>query len=225
MPEPTVLRSPGGTEVRVSDESPHISIRSLVGIGITVDGGRIRITSPGCSIEVDGATITATLDAQRRAVLNRIRTIASNTSLVRQGRHDQAQAYYLRALEADPANAAAQAGLINGRGYADAGASESRLKSALDAQPESSALLFALGNLYARQARWSEAQQAYFRAYAAEPDNADIIFNLAVALDHLRQAKLAAQYYQMALDAARGSGASTLFERDQARARIQELRP
>ena len=147
------------------------------------------------------------------------------TLAVRQGRHDQAQAYYLRALEADPANAAAQAGLINGRGYADASASESRLKGALDAQPESSALLFALGNLYARQARWSEAQQAYFRAYAAEPDNADIIFNLAVALDHLRQAKLAAQYYQMALDAARGSGASTLFERDQARARLQELRP
>jgi tetratricopeptide (TPR) repeat protein len=147
------------------------------------------------------------------------------TLAVRQGRHDQAQAYYLRALEADPANAAAQAGLINGRGYADASASESRLKGALDAQPESSALLFALGNLYARQARWSEAQQAYFRAYAAEPDNADIIFNLAVALDHLRQTKLAAQYYQMALDAARGSGASTLFERDQARARLQELRP
>ena len=85
MPEPTVLRSPGGTEVRVSDESPHISIRSLVGIGITVDGGRIRITSPGCSIEVDGATITlsgaqVTVDAMiLNARMIRCDTIIANT--------------------------------------------------------------------------------------------------------------------------------------------------
>ena len=147
------------------------------------------------------------------------------TIATRQGRAEAAQDYYRRALEADPSDATAQAGLINARGQSDPQAAESRLKNALDAQPDSSALLFALGNLYARQARWSEAQQAYFRAYAAEPDNADIIFNLAVALDHLRQNRLAAQYYQMALSAARDGQRSVLFDRQQVSARIQELQP
>ncbi len=82
---------------------------------------------------------------------------------------------------------------------------------------------FALGNLYARQSRWSAAQQAYFRAYATEPDNADFIFNLAVSLDHLHQNKLAAQYYQMALSAAATRPGS--FDRNQVQTRILELQP
>ncbi|MEF8720666.1 MAG: tetratricopeptide repeat protein [Candidatus Accumulibacter necessarius] len=96
----------------------------------------------------------------------------------------------------------AQAALINLRSQSDTGPSESRLKTLLASQPDASALHFALGNLYARQGRWSEAQQAYFQAYALEPDNADYLFNVAVSLDHLRQNKLAAQYYRMALSAA-----------------------
>jgi tetratricopeptide (TPR) repeat protein len=47
-------------------------------------------------------------------------------------------------------------------------------------------------------ARWNDAQQAYFRAYSAEPDNPDILYNLAISLEHLRQNKLAAQYYAQA---------------------------
>lgn len=141
----------------------------------------------------------------------------------RQGQTELAQAYYQRALESDPNDATAQAGLINTRGQTDPGLSESRLKTALAGQPDSSALHFALGNLYARQARWSEAQQAYFRAYSGEPDNADFIFNLAVSLDHLRQYRLAAQYYQMALDVQ--STQNTSFDRNQAKARVLELKP
>jgi len=120
----------------------------------------------------------------------------------RQGQLERAQHFYLRVLEADPANVTAQAALINLRGQSDSGPSESRLKILLASQPESPSLHFALGNLYARQGRWSEAQQAYFQAYALEPDNADTLFNVAVSLDHLRQNKLAAQYYRMALNAA-----------------------
>jgi tetratricopeptide (TPR) repeat protein len=149
----------------------------------------------------------------------------------RQGQLELAQGYYLRALEADPSNATAQAGLINTRGQADPGLSESRLKGALASQPESSALHFALGNLYSRQSRWSEAQQAYFRAYSGEPDNADFIFNLAVSLDHLHQNRLAAEYYQRALNAERADESShdnsrrSSFDRNQARKRILELQP
>ena len=145
-------------------------------------------------------------------------TIAAN-----QGQSERAQVFFLHALESDPNDATAQAGVINTRGQASPGLSESRLKTALASQPESSALHFALGNLYARQSRWSEAQQAYFRAYATEPDNADFIFNLAVSLDHLHQNKLAAQYYQMALSAAATRLGS--FDRNQVQIRILELQP
>ena len=73
----------------------------------------------------------------------------------------------------------------------------------------------------ASQARWREAQQAYFRAYTAEPDNPDYQFNLAVALDQLRQPRLALQYYQSALAAAAARPAA--FDQAQATARVREL--
>ena len=144
----------------------------------------------------------------------------------RRGQNERAQALYQKALESDPHHPAAQAGVISTRGQADPGMSESRLKTALAAQPEAPALLFALGNLYARQQRWSEAQQTYFRAYAGEPDNADFIFNLAVSLDQLRQSRLAAQYYRMALEVSEAPGArAAAFDRQTTRQRLAELAP
>ena len=148
------------------------------------------------------------------------------TIAARRGDTGRAHSYYLLALESNPNDPTAQAGVIQTRGQSDPAQSESRLKTALSSQPDSPALLFALGNLYAREQRWGEAQQAYFRAYSTEPDNADFIFNLAVSLDQLHQDRLAAQYYQMALNAAdapRGSHAG--FDRSQVRKRIQELLP
>lgn len=147
------------------------------------------------------------------------------TVAARQGNTARAHSYYLLALESDPNDATAQAGVIQTRGQSDPAQSESKLKTALANQPDSPALLFALGNLYASEQRWGEAQQAYFRAYSTEPDNADFIFNLAVSLDQLHQDKLAAQYYQMALSAAEASSASRAvgFDRDQVQKRIQDL--
>jgi Flp pilus assembly protein TadD len=114
---------------------------------------------------------------------------------VRQGRHEQADLLYRRITEADPQDTVAMSALINNRSQIDPGAAESRLKSLSAAQPDLAAPQFALGNLYARQGRWNEAQQAYFRAYNAEQDNPDILYNLAISLEHMRQNKLAAQYY------------------------------
>ncbi|MGB5011473.1 MAG: tetratricopeptide repeat protein, partial [Candidatus Dechloromonas phosphoritropha] len=79
------------------------------------------------------------------------------------------------------------------------------------------------GNLYSRQNRWSEAQQVYFNAVAADPDNPDYLFNLAVSLDHLRQPKLAAQHYRLALDAAQRRPAA--FDSDRVQLRLAELQP
>jgi Tfp pilus assembly protein PilF len=140
---------------------------------------------------------------------------------LRQGQPEAAEDYYFRILEADPKDGAAQAGLIGLRGQVDPVQSESRLKNLLAGQPESPTLHFALGNLYARQGRWNDAQQAYFRAYTADSENPDYQFNLAVSLDQLRQPKLALQYYQGALAAAAQRPAA--FDRNQVAGRVSEL--
>jgi Tfp pilus assembly protein PilF len=142
---------------------------------------------------------------------------------VRQGRVDQAEWLYRQITEADPHDTVAMSALINMRAQIDPNAAESRLKSLSAAQPELAAPQFSLGNLYARHGRWNEAQQAYFRAYSAEPDNPDILYNLAISLEHLRQNKLAAQYYSQAIAAAQTRPAG--FDKTQVAARLQTLRP
>lgn len=143
------------------------------------------------------------------------------TLAVRRGQAASAAALYRQALEADPKDAYAQAGLINLTGLENPERSESRLKTLLAGQPGSAALNFALGNLHSRQARWNEAQQAYFRAYAAEPDNAEHLFNLAVSLDHLHQGQLAARYYQLAIGTPAVPGSA--FDKGQVNRRLLEL--
>jgi tetratricopeptide (TPR) repeat protein len=138
-----------------------------------------------------------------------------------EGRPDQAAALYRRVLEVDPKDAVAHAGLLAIRAPTDARQTESRLKGLLAEQPNSPHLHFALGNLYLNDARWAEAQQAFFKAHVADPANPDYLYNLAVSLDHLHQTKLAAQYYARALAAAKSHTAA--FDPAQAEARIKML--
>lgn len=142
---------------------------------------------------------------------------------IRQGNPDQAEWLYRQITEADPHDTVAMSALINSRAQIDPNAAESRLKSMSAAQPELAAPHFSLGNLYARHGRWEEAQQAYFRAYSAEPDNPDIVYNLAISLEHLRQNKLAAQYYGQAIAAAQKQAAG--FDPAQVAARLHSLQP
>jgi Tfp pilus assembly protein PilF len=138
-----------------------------------------------------------------------------------QRQYEAAEGHYLRILEADPKDSAAQAGLIGLRGQVDPSQSESRLKNLLASQPDSPTLNFTLGNLYAQQGRWNDAQQAYFRAYTGDGENPDYQFNLAVSLEQLRQPRLALQYYQGALSAATQRPAA--FDRNQVAGRVSEL--
>ena len=142
---------------------------------------------------------------------------------LRQGRNDQAEALYRQIIESDPQDTVAISALLNQRGHVDPGTTESRLKSLAATQPDLAAPHFALGNLYARMGRWNDAQQAYFRAFNAESDNPDILYNLAISLEHLRQNKLAAQYYAQAVAAAANRPAS--FDRNQVAARLKTLQP
>ncbi len=140
---------------------------------------------------------------------------------VRSGQLDSAESRYAKLLETDPRDATALAGLMSLRGQLDPLTSESRLKSLLATHPDSAPLHFSLGNRYAQQSRWSEAQGAYFKAYSVDPENADYAFNLAVSLDRLHQKNLALDYYQRALALAGKRSAS--FNVAQARTRVQEL--
>jgi tetratricopeptide (TPR) repeat protein len=69
--------------------------------------------------------------------------------------------------------------------------------------PTSAYIHSSLGNIYARQHQWTQAQQAYFEAYHYDNTRADYAYNLAISLDHLNQPRLAIIYYQQALQLAR----------------------
>jgi tetratricopeptide (TPR) repeat protein len=143
---------------------------------------------------------------------------------MRAQRYDLADSYYQRILQADPRDAYAQAGMVALRGQQlDPVQVESRMKSLIATDRNSNVLHFTLGNQYAQQGRWAEAQQAYFKAFATDPDNPDFAFNLAISLDQLHQQTLALEYYRKALVLAEKRSAS--FAPETARTRVQQLSP
>jgi tetratricopeptide (TPR) repeat protein len=140
----------------------------------------------------------------------------------RAARYESAEALYQRLLQIDPRDAHGQAGLLALRSARlDPLAAESRVKSMLAQDPGSHVLNFALGNQLAQQGRWAEAQQEYFKAFAGDPENADFAYNLAVSLDHLRQRRLAREYYLRAVSLAEKRGAT--FDPAAVRARAAQL--
>lgn len=117
---------------------------------------------------------------------------------LQEGRHERARQYFQRALLVHPLDPAALAGLTRSERHAPIQA-ESRLKDSLASQPDAIGTQLALGDALAAQQRWAEAQQAYFQAHSLAPENPDIAYNLAVALDHLGQRRPAAGFYRQAL--------------------------
>lgn len=117
---------------------------------------------------------------------------------LRSGNVLQAQQYYQQVLHWYPQDTLAKVGLMNTLDNLSS-ESESQLKLLLEQAPQSAYIHFSLGNLYASQQRWAQAQQAYFEAYRYESNQADYAYNLAVSLDHLNQPRLALTYYQKTL--------------------------
>ncbi|MBG6221280.1 MULTISPECIES: tetratricopeptide repeat protein [unclassified Janthinobacterium] len=154
-------------------------------------------------------------DANNRDALLGLAAVA-----LRENQGAQAASLYLRLLEINPDDGEALGGLIGLR-QGDVVQSEAKLKAILARSPDSAPVLFALGNVYAKQRRWYEAQQQFFRAYGAAPGNPDYAFNLAVGLDRLNQPRLAATYYQRALDLAQATPAA--FDRTVLQARLRDL--
>ena len=187
---------PAETEIRANRPAPqvHPRVNSAYAAYLAGDLGKAR---------------TEYQDALREEPSNRDALLGLAALDVRAGRLEAAETAYLRLLHTDPRDAHAQAALLSLRGgRVDPVAAESRVKSMLADNPGAHVLNFTLGNQFAQQGRWAEAQQEYFKAFASEPDNADFAYNLAVSLDHLRQPRLALEYYKRALSLAKGRGAS-----------------
>ena len=137
-------------------------------------------------------------------------------------RTDEARDLYRAVLLAEPKNSAAVSALSTLPAAGNRNLDASTLKNLVREQPGAADLHFALGLQYVASGSWSDAQNAFFEAVRNEPTNADYVYNLAVSLDRLGQAALAATYYQRALDVA---NSSALFKPDDARTRLATLRP
>ena len=141
------------------------------------------------------------------------------------GRYQAAVATYLDLLRYYPDDAVAVAELSNlrssrGKDFYEV---EKLLKKSLGKQPEADGRIhFSLGNLYADNDRWRDAQKSYFNAFAEEPSNPDYAYNLAVVLDYLGKPDLATRYYQEALNLS--GGVKIGFRRSEAQERISQLK-
>jgi Tfp pilus assembly protein PilF len=140
----------------------------------------------------------------------------------RSGNRAAAATEYRRVLDLDSRNSIALAGLASLTEYSNPEALEAQLRADLMRFPDSSALHFILGNLLSDQSRWSEAQLEYYEAHRIDPGNGDVMYNLAVSLDHLGQTRPAASFYGRALEAARGQPAQ--FDQAAASRRLAQIR-
>jgi Flp pilus assembly protein TadD len=140
---------------------------------------------------------------------------------LREGDTVSAMGLLSRVLRLNPRNETARAILIGMQRDADAVSRESALKNLIHEHPDLPYLHFALGNVYAEQRRWAEAQQAFFDAYRNDAGNPDYALNLAVSLDRLGQYPTALDYYNVALRLADERAAG--FDPSGVLSRIREL--
>jgi uncharacterized protein HemY len=98
---------------------------------------------------------------------------------------------------------------------------EQQLSREIAQHPNSAPLHFMLGNVYASQSLWTQAQSAYYEAHRLDPGNADILHNLAVSLDRLGQPRVAATMYRRTLEATRSQ--ATQFDAAAVQKRLDEI--
>lgn len=154
--------------------------------------------------------------------VNRDALLGLGAIALNENRPEQAFKYYLELLMLNPNDALAKAAIINMQNGSDLVNIESSIKLLLYDYPEEPYLYFTLGNVYAVQTRWVEAQQAYFDAYRLDSRNPDYALNLAVSLDHIGQSRSALDYYNSAIKLADKRAAG--FEPDPVIERIYELK-
>lgn len=132
-----------------------------------------------------------------------------------------ARQYYTRLLQIDPRDAIANAAILNLDISSADSMSENKLQFLLRQNPTAAHLHYALGNKYAAQDRWPEAQNAYFNAFDNDSTNADYAYNLAISLEHIGRPVEAIRFYQNALSLAQNSNIS--FSTDAVRKRLGQI--
>lgn len=123
-----------------------------------------------------------------------------------QGHAEEARSYYQRVLRQEPGNAVARAGLLTLNPTDDVQALGSQSRDVAEQNPDSAAAQSVLGHSLVRQGRLADARLAFQRAHLLEPNVALHAFNLAVALDRLRNYAAARHYYELALALSAQSG-------------------
>ncbi|AOY01287.1 hypothetical protein BJP62_13010 [Jeongeupia sp. USM3] len=133
--------------------------------------------------------------AERQDPRSRDALLGLAATLARQGKTAAATDVYRRLGQLYPEDAAVSAGLAALR------QGDERQRATLRQQADGGDgdAAFVLGNGLAAEGRWAEAQAAYFQAFTRSPTSADYAYNLAISLDRLQQAQLAADYYRRAL--------------------------
>ena len=213
------LSARGGTPVASPANLRITRERAAPAVDPAVNAGYAALADGNLEGARENYDRALTADNTSRDALLGLAAVAS-----RSGRNDVAESYYQRVLELHPRDPYAVAQMSSLRSGGDAAVAESRVRALLanEREPAGAAPLhFALGNQMAAQGRWADAQQAYFSAFSAEPDNPDYCYNLAVSLDRLHQPRLAHEHYAraIALAAKRHAG----FDLARARVRLEQL--
>jgi len=151
---------------------------------------------------------------------NRNALLARAAINIQNGDIDAAIRDYQELLLQNPKDSLAMASLLAVTSFSPL-ETESQLKLMLYDEPDSPFLNFALANAYGAQERWHEAQQYYFKALQANPQDPNYAYNLAVSLEHISQTASAVTYYRRALDNF-DSGLAT-FNREIVIQRLQRL--
>jgi Flp pilus assembly protein TadD len=140
---------------------------------------------------------------------NRDALLGSAAIALREGNIARAREYYSRLMQLNPKDPLARTGLLQTIQDIDPLQYEQELQRLLQQFPNVAPLAFALGNVYASQQRWNEAQSAYFDAFlfARQSNetaiNPDYAYNLAVSLEQINQPEAALDYYLQAQTLAR----------------------
>jgi len=135
----------------------------------------------------------------------------------------QAISFYQQVLDTEPNNLHAFEAIANLSGRVQLNkAWSNELENMVRKFPRSAVLQYAQGNIYAKQNDWLKAQENYFNALVADPENPDYMVNLAISFDHLGKYKLADKYYTQALGFAGNKQVS--FNQNQVKNRLISIR-
>lgn len=116
-----------------------------------------------------------------------------------QGDKARAKIYFEKVLTVDGNNTFARTALIRLQHSRFPSDHESLYKTLIEKGLADAGTYSSLGDLYASEQRWHEAQAAYFDAVKLLPQQADYNYNLAVSLDHVGKTDVALRYYRQAL--------------------------